>query len=80
MIQVVIVSTNCLEDSKLTVKNDARWNPHIKCDQKGGECTTVNYKTAEELGWMKVSTGAGLAFVRKRYSDEVVFLSGKIYV
>jgi len=25
-----------------------------------------------------VLTGAGLAFVRKRYSDEVVFLSGKI--
>ena len=27
-----------------------------------------------------VLTGAGLAFVRRRYSDEVVFLSGKIYI
>ena len=27
-----------------------------------------------------VLTGAGLAFVRKRYSDEIVFLSGKIFI
>lgn len=27
-----------------------------------------------------VLTGAGLAFVRRRYSDAVVFLSGKIYI
>jgi len=47
------VTANCLEDFKVTIKDNARWNPHINYNQKGSECTTVNYKTAEELGWMK---------------------------
>ena len=52
--KVIVVTANCLENSKVEVKDDARWNSNENC-LEGAQCSGVNVEKADELGRLKKS-------------------------
>ena len=50
--KVIVVTTNCLENSKVEVKDDARWNSNENCLEVA-QCSGVNVEKADELGRLK---------------------------
>ena len=46
------MTANCLEDSKVEVKDNTRWNSNENC-LEGDQCSGVNVEKADELGRVK---------------------------